>query len=238
MKNIILLVFTQPDVEALGKAAAMIRGSGCERLWIIHNPTIGVSENDALKAFDRDIHDLDEAVTQASARRDFAAAADYQERLTRRKVDRDLARREGFKQIPPDELDRIHDRVLAPLVNPPVARNVQITPLSEAHDESMVGEVLVMVKQLWPKELKAGEFAVIWPRAINEPAAVKVAVPVAEKWVEPAKPKTRHEEIRAKRFFGIQRMAKDLGVWTEGMKTEDAINAIVEFEKTQPAKAA
>lgn len=188
MKSVIIPVFDQKDLAALFNCLMFLKNSGTQTIMILHNPNIGLNDGDISKPFESRMAELELAEQSAAHRRDYTAAQGYHQQYEDTKTERDTAIREGWSNIPKEELFKINRRAL----DPAKIGTEAIFPLKENYDHDQIFRALHELQSTWPKDLIHGEIAVVWPRSIAPqglqaqaapamaPARFKVEAPAAE----------------------------------------------------------
>lgn len=249
MKKLILLVQSEKDIADLPACIERLKPLGLEGVWCIHNPHLGVSDTTIEGRFAEQIARLDATITEAARREDFDAARKYKEDRDKLKIDRDLAVRDGWQKVPPDQRAEIHAKLFSGL-NKSVAQNVLITTSKDVYPPEQAFELLQKMRAAWPAPLPMGSFVVGWPGSVGLETRIETTIDrqttmVPEptpRLVKPAKEpkvaKTREEQIRSMGYFGLKHLATKLGVIQHGMKNDALVAAILAKEAEEQQSAA
>lgn len=171
MKNLILLIFTEADLKAVPEAAARLKTMGIERLWILHNPHLGMPYPATAKALDEEITINTTGMNTMAARQNFTDAAKYRDAANDLRVKRDLEIKNAYKGIPQADIEKAYDAAFAPISQestgiPNILREAVADPLSA----DQVFQYLHGQTAAWVDQFPHGEYAIFWIRALPEPA--------------------------------------------------------------------
>jgi hypothetical protein len=169
IQSLILLVFDDTDLAALNLAAAFAKSLAVENLWVLHNPQLGLSGSpqDAELAFR--IEELGVAERQAAARRDYTSAAQYRDQANGLEVERGLAIKQGYKSIPPTELQAAYDKAFEAITQESTgAKNILIEAIPDPLNKNQAFQFLQsQATSNWIDQIHHGEYLVVWAGAIH-----------------------------------------------------------------------
>lgn len=226
MKNIILPFFDSRDLAQLPTVLENLHVLNPERVLAIVNPSIGVSSDQVSAKFEARIAEIRAAMKSAVEREDYAAAQGHKSELEGVQVERDLALREGYKHMNPEELKASWQKALAPL------GDVMIIGLTEVFQKDNFPNALQSIQRYWPEDMPHGEYSIVWPLSVEK---VKIRPQVTEAVIEEpvvasTDPKEREMQLRGMDGRHTLKLARELGVFVNGMKASDAITAILNKE--------
>jgi hypothetical protein len=179
MKNVILVIFDAADVAALPLILAELAPP--ERLWIVHNPSIGIDVATAAREADGVVANLKALQKAAIAKQDFAAAIALRDQIQDATVNRDTAIKVAYERIPQPELQALHDKAISPVVawSNQHRINAMATCLKDEHEKNQVGALLQYLLPQWPPEIPHGEYALIFPTSgTGKAVSAQVVVPM------------------------------------------------------------
>jgi len=228
VKSVLIPLLEQPDLDALRNCLLFLSKNGTETLMIVLNPNIGITDANVTLEIDKRIADLKTAIQQCKERDDFTAAQSYKEELESAQVDRDLAIRDGWANIPEPDRRKIYQKALGNIGTD------AIFPLRENYSYAEFYRALHELQSQWPKDMPQGEYAIVWPRAVSDqtPMANPKAVAVAKMEMAAQKRSSDPQEERRsalKRHFALVSAKKKHGIPDETPK-ETAIDQIIRLE--------
>jgi len=190
MRNIILLVQTQPDIAALATASREIKKLNTEGVWLVFSPAVLVDTAAAAKEHDVAIRDINDAMTACAGRLDFAGAGQYKLKLDAAILDKAESVKNAYKKMTAAEQESAFQRVFGDFVKNPPAANMKVTQHSDHYEPESWIEFLNSLKGAWFAPFTPGTFSILWPTSLPETKQVKVAattVPVVkESFTAPA----------------------------------------------------
>jgi hypothetical protein len=253
MKNLLLMVQTQSDVDALPAACPSIIAAGYTGCWIVVSPAIAVDANAAAAKFDAEIDALRKAERDAAERGDYDAASGHKLAREGKTLDRDKAVTDAWKSVPDDDRKLAYATKLAPARAAFEGRmNAKITVLQDHFAPENWIQMLNSMSGAWHKAFTHGQYVVAWPGAIPVAVAAPVKPVVASEPVAPVnapkpveKPEktaparvfaSREEELTKAAHFTIRAIGRKLGVETDKRPRKDVVADILAKE-AQPAIA-
>jgi hypothetical protein len=240
MKHVLVPVLSPEDVTALPNVVAFLQQVKPLAVVVMNNPSVGVSPEDATKAVDAKIAQLEQAKKDAVAREDFPAASSFKEDIEAAKMDRQTALREGWKTIPQEQRIAAYDRYVTQFGALAPTHVRSITLQEDATTETLLN-TLANLGKVWPDCLPQGEWSLVYPRSVStaristptgpatasQPAPkVNTAPPAPKAPVEPKE--ARRTEL--KKYMKMRSVAKGYGIQVEGRKTTDVIEEILAKE--------
>ena len=186
MKNIILLVQTQPDIAALATASREIKKLNTEGVWLVFSPAVLVDTAAAAKEHDVAIRDINEAMKACADRLDFEGAKNYKLKLDAAILDKAESVKNAYKKMTAAEQESAFQRVFGDFVKNPPAANMKVTQHSDHYEPESWIEFLNSLKGAWFAPFTPGTFSILWPTSLPETKSGTV-VPKAEKAVAPTK---------------------------------------------------
>ena len=186
MKNIILLVQTQPDIAALATASREIKKLNTEGVWLVFSPAVLVDTAAAAKEHDVAIRDINEAMKACADRLDFEGAKNYKLKLDAAILDKAESVKNAYKKMTAAEQESAFQRVFGDFVKNPPAANMKVTQHSDHYEPESWIEFLNSLKGAWFAPFTPGTFSILWPTSLPETKSGTV-VPKAEKAVVPTK---------------------------------------------------
>jgi hypothetical protein len=224
--KLILLVLTEEDLKALKAVEANLKANKPEAVWILHSPHLGVSGPDVTRGIDQELAALDAEMAASATRKDFLRAQELKEMIDSKRIQRDTLLRSGYKNLPQEQVQQIHDKLFAAFFTGELGSRVDITALAEPYDRDEVLEMLLQIKGAWNKDFPHGSYILAWPESLSFNGMAQLTVPPP---VET--PRERREaELRASRYKGVMNVSKKLGLPVDGVDYETMIQAILEKE--------
>jgi hypothetical protein len=223
MKNLILLVFTPADLEALPKAVKSLKALPVESLWVIHSPQLGLPYPQTAKEIDAEIELCERDKRRAALAENFDDAKKYKSQIDALKVRRDVEIRAGFKAFTSSQLQEIYDTAFASLTPEStgiknILREATADPLTP--DQAFAYLESQVRLNAWVDQFPHGEYSVSWIRALPEPEILATSQ-------EPPDLSTA-DGLAAMPFFALQKMAREAGVENAtGLKKPDLIAALL-----------
>jgi len=172
VKNLLLLVQTPADVEALPAATQAIKHSSVRGVWLLLSPAIIVDQKAAAATFDKDIADLEAAEEAAAGRRDYEGARGYAAQRDAKQLDRAKALRDAWKSVSADDRDVRIKNIVRPIMdelNPRRDETGTALKVSELQDHWEPENWIAMLNSLtagWFKPFTPGTFFVAWPGVV------------------------------------------------------------------------
>jgi len=172
MRNLLLLVQTPADVEALPAATQEIKHSNVRGVWLLLSPAIIVDQKAAAATFDKDIADLEAAEQAAAGRRDYDGARGYAAQRDAKQLDRAKALRDAWKSVSADDRDVRIKNIVRPIMdelNPRRDETGTALKVSELQDHWEPENWIAMLNSLtagWFKPFAPGTFFVAWPGVV------------------------------------------------------------------------
>lgn len=177
MKNIILLVQTQPDITALATASREIKKLNTEGVWLVFSPAVLVDTAAAAKEHDVAIRDINEAMKACADRLDFEGAKNYKLKLDAAILDKAESVKNAYKKMTAAEQESAFQRVFGDFVKNPPAANMKVTQHSDHYEPESWIEFLNSLKGAWFAPFTPGTFSILWPTSLPETKQVKAAAP-------------------------------------------------------------
>lgn len=182
MKNIILLVQTQPDIAALATASREIKKLNTEGVWLVFSPAVLVDTAAAAKEHDVAIRDINDAMTACAGRLDFEGAKNYKLKLDAAILDKAESVKNAYKKMTAAEQESAFQRVFGDFVKNPPAANMKVTQHSDHYEPESWIEFLNSLKGAWFQPFTPGTFSILWPTSLPETKSGTI-VPKAERAV-------------------------------------------------------
>lgn len=239
----LVLVHSQEDVPYLEAAARNLKALGASRVLVLISPAIVINQEEASSTLDAEIAEIQKAEKAAADRGDYEAAAGYKKAKDEKSLDRATTIANAWKTLPAEQQAAAVRRIFTPFANilNPDGKSGAAIRFTKHQDHYDVQNWLTLLQSMgaaWPKELVPGEFSMAWPKQL---ASLNLSVEMPRQAApqntpaEPAKPKTREEELRSLKFMALKSAATKAGVAVEDKKTSQIIAEILEAEKAQPA---
>jgi len=237
VKSVLIPLLEQPDLDALRNCLLFLSKNGTETLMIVLNPNVGITDANVTLEIDKRIADLKAAIKERKEVDDFAAAQSYKEELESAQVDRDLAIRDGWANIPEPDRRKIYQKALGNIGTD------AIFPLRENYSYAEFYRALHELQSQWPKDMPQGEYAIVWPRSVSpqeQPVAASMAE-VSASSLQSQKPLTlkpsnpaQERRSALKRHFALVSAKKKHGIPEETPK-DTAIDQIIRLEFPEAA---
>lgn len=148
MKQMVLFVFTQSDVESLPACASVLRQQRFDSVWVLINPSVFVDTKQQETARLKDIADLEAAISQCAIRRDWAGCSGYQAQLDAKKLEVVTAVKDAWKSLPEAARKAAEDRIVG-LLGTPCGTNQRFQPLPDHYETGKFIDALHAVRQNW-----------------------------------------------------------------------------------------
>jgi len=177
MRNIILLVQTQPDIAALATASREIKKLNTEGVWLVFSPAVLVDTAAAAKEHDVAIRDINDAMTACAGRLDFEGAKNYKLKLDAAILDKAESVKNAYKKMTAAEQESAFQRVFGDFVKNPPAANMKVTQHSDHYEPESWIEFLNSLKGAWFAPFTPGTFSILWPTSLPETKQVKAIAP-------------------------------------------------------------
>lgn len=264
MSKILIPIANQRDIEILAGKVHGLKSTGYTHIWIVYSPAAAVNQDEARNKFDQEIQQILEAEKQATIRRDYEGAQGYKIQHDAKVLERDVAVRDAWKALQPQERIASMREKLGPVfeVLKNSGLNGRATECEDHHEPEALDELLRRLKPSWPAGWDHGTYSVSYPAGIPvgeksnpnavapeirieapaaAPAPVVVqkpapAAPVRKKEAAPKVFASREDELMSMRYFGLVSVAKKAGVDPTGKKGPQIIAEILEKESAlQPA---
>lgn len=253
MKKIILAVFNQFDLNALPSAVRSLAALGTTHLWLIHDPSIGITEPPEAESIRKEIAGIETAKAQAISREDYVTAGQYKDQAESAKVRLSQSLANGYKNMDKPALESAYAKAFESVTKAaiPSASVIVIEPLPETAQPQDIFQVLHrMTGSNWPQEMPVNECAVAFPSALSgigypdKPKPLPVFEPLpqaveAQKLVndfvavEPQEQKPNvfnlnrtTPEYYSYPWLKLVKFAKDNGIDPEGKKKPELLSEI------------
>lgn len=170
MNNLILLIFTPEDMAFIPEAVTRLKGMGIDRLWVMHNPHLGLPYPETAKALDQEIAAVEREKATAIARENFESAKDYRNQGNDLRVKRDLEIKNAYKAIPEAQIQAVYERAFSAINAestgiPAILMEAIADPLSP--DQAF--QYLHGQTSQWTDQFPHGEYVIAWIRALPDP---------------------------------------------------------------------
>lgn len=238
MKNLILLIFTQADVESIPQAVTRLRTMGIERLWIVHNPHLGLPYPASAKTLDDEIALCERDKALSIARENFDDAAKHRNAANGLRVKRDLEIKNGYKALTVEQLQRVYTETFAAISQESTGiPNILMEATPDPLSPDQVFQYLHSQTAQWVDQFPHGEYAIAWIRAVAEEADGTVAQRIGSimEWKNEKAQESDESRLQRTRFFTLRKMAIDEGIDAAGKTKPEIIAAILAAR--QPALA-
>lgn len=215
MRQLLLLVQSQSDVEALPTAAAAIKPS-YEGVWLLFSPAVLVDSKTASAEHDANIAALQAAIDRCKATEDFDGAKGYKVQRDDAVLQKTVKVKEAWKTLTQAQQDTATERVFGSFVAALGIPNLRVESMQDHYEPSQFIAALNARKPAWFAPYVPGTFTIAWATSFVEESKEKRAVaPIPEvvKTVpEPVEPKERALlPTQHPRFKELVNMGLDLG---------------------------
>lgn len=171
MKNLILLIFTTEDLAAVPQAVQRLKSMAIDRLWIMHNPHLGLPYPATATALDEEIALCEHAKASAIARENFTDATNYRDQGNALRVKRDLEIKNAYKGLPKSQLDRVYAGAFGSITAKSTGiPNILIEAIGDPLSPDQAFQYLHQQTGQWVDQFPHGEYGIAWIRALPEPA--------------------------------------------------------------------
>lgn len=251
MSKIILLVLTAADQELIPKVARKLVQIPATDLWVLHNPSIGLGESDAVKEIDAKIERRLKEARESAAREDYRGADEMKVEANNLKMERDLLVQSEFTKVDAKIRADAYDRVLEPLrvgVQENGTYRTTAFPETVRWDGLFQAMHTLATKRMWEPDFIHGEYSMLSPAQV-----VKMSILCPKCYSVPKDPDAEKSELNAvtvlakatkapnhnarPQYMLARKMAKEKGVWRDKMPTEE-MYAAIGFPKTPESAAA
>lgn len=175
MKNLLLLCQSQSDVTSLPAAAQAIKSQSFDGVWFLFSPAVLVDTETAGAEHDRNIADLDAAVSRCAASRDFEGAKNYQAQLDAARLDRAGKVKDAWKTLTDSQRDEATRRVFGQFFDAKPAPNVRHQILPDHYEPAQFIAALNSIKGAWFAPFVPGTFTMDWVSSLGN--ASDTAIP-------------------------------------------------------------
>lgn len=184
LSQLLLLVQSQSDVDALPAAAEAIRAQGYDGLWVLFSPAVLVDTAAASAQHDRDVAALNAQIDQCAKVRDFAGAQSYQVQLDAAILEKSVKTKESWKTMTAAQQEEAKVRVFDAFFAAKPAPNIRPEMMHEHYSNSEFIAALNAHKKAWFTPYTPGSFVLAWPTSFVEkaglPAALRARLPDAD----------------------------------------------------------
>lgn len=244
----IVPVLSPEDATALPTCAASLKHSGVKRLWLIHAPSLGVTNTSVSNSFDERLKTLKQKEQEAAGRGDYDAAKNFQQEAESVQIERDVAVKKGWEAVPEQERNAAYDKALAPLLDPKSFSDIKVTVLREDYQpDGLFGMMQGMMAQ-WPTDIQHGRYSIMWPQGCVRPLASEgMNAPEKEPAVsiqQPQKATSNQtlspKEVRRRelsKYMKLRSVAKQHNIPLEGRPNQEVIEAVLAIEFPEAAAA-
>jgi hypothetical protein len=163
MKNLILLVQTPADADALNASIPGIRSSNPSAIWLIHSPAVLVDQTAANAETDRQIVAINQAIKDCIGREDYTGAESYKQQRHALTLQKATAATDGYKTMTPEQQEAATTRVFGAFWQAQPAPKMQLSMHPQHHETGEWIEMLNSLKGRWPAEMAHGNFTMAWP---------------------------------------------------------------------------
>lgn len=234
MKQILLLVQSQSDVDALPNAAAAIKSRGIQGLWMLFSPAVLVDSKAAEAEHEQNLTGLRTAIQRCKDADDFDGAKAYKQQLDAALIDRAAKVKDSWKQLTDAQRETAIARVFGTFFDSKPAPNIRPEMFRDHYEPAQFIDALNSVRKGWFAPYVPGSFEMAWAASFAAASAfaptvevvqspVTVTKPVVSAPIEPPKERkplpTQHPRFKQLRSLGVDglgRHAIELGLNPNG----------------------
>lgn len=236
MKSVIVPVFSDSDLKALPNALRYLARQNVEILLVIHGPNVGVVNAEVTKEFDSRIAQLDTKKRELTLVEDYIGASRVKEEIETARVERDMAVREGWKNVPEEQRQTAYKKAFANIGTEPMC-------LREAYQPDQLFTMLQAFLPQFPSDIAHGEYAIVWPRSVASPSVAvtgldigfqkppKITITKSDQNEYANDPRgARKEELQSMHHTKVLALARKAEIDVKGVKVHDLITALLDKE--------
>jgi hypothetical protein len=173
VKQLILLIQTQADVEALPAAARVIQSERYEAAWVLLSPAVLVDTKAAESSHQKDISDLEAAIERCARARDWDGCRAYQTQLDAAKLKKVVEVGEAWKSLTADQKKIAGDKLIQSFGQP--CPNIQFQPLPDHYEPRNFIDALNSIRKNWHAPCVPPSFVLTWASTLAANAGVASA---------------------------------------------------------------
>lgn len=187
MNLLLLLLQSQPDVEALMACVPRIKGQ-FDGLWAVYSPAVLISEKEAGVEFDTQIAAYQTQMRACFDREDGQGGHEYKVKRDNAILEKAAKVKEAWRTLPPEKQAGAEDAIFKPFMDAQPAPNMKITRLPDHYEPKDWIAMLNSIKGGWFEPFVAGAFQMNWPTSLlgQGVGVATVAAPVAQAAPTPA----------------------------------------------------
>lgn len=225
MKQILLLVQSQADVDALPAASAAIKTAGYQGLWMLFSPAVLVDSKAAEAEHEQNLSALRTAIQRCKDADDFDGAKGYKAQLDAALLDRAAKVKDSWKQLTDQQRETAIARVFGQFFDSKPAPNVRPEMFRDHYEPAQFIDALNSVRKGWFAPYVPGSFTLAWAASfagndavtaslpVNKTSALGPIVPVTPpKPTEPPKERkplpTQHPRFKQLRSLGVDGLGR------------------------------
>lgn len=178
MNLLLLLLQSQPDVEALMACVPRIKGQ-FDGLWAVYSPAVLISEKEAGVEFDAQIAAYHNQMLACFAREDGQGGHEYRLKRDNAILEKAAKVKEAWRTLPPEKQAGAEDAIFKPFMDAQPAPNMKITRLPDHYEPKDWIAMLNSIKGGWFEPFVAGAFQLNWPTSLVGQGTGAVTAPVA-----------------------------------------------------------
>lgn len=252
LKQLLLLIQDQRDVDALPGAAVAYASQGYNGLWVLFSPAVLVDTATASAEHDKNIKAREAQIDQCVARRDFAGAREHQIALDAAILEKTAKVKEAWRTLTPDAQKAATERVFGAFFDALPKERVRPEQMREHYEANEFIAALNAIKKGWFAPYTPGDFTLTWARELakwkwstSAPTEVKPNPHRGEdtNFVKPTKAKTerpplptqhpRFKELVLMSIDDIGAHALSLGINPNGMQLLKLRHSVFKAEKAR-----
>lgn len=170
LRQLLLLVQSQADVDALPAAADAYNTLGFNALWVLFSPVVLVDTKAVSAEYDGNIAGLRAQIQACKDADDFDGAKGYKGQLDDAIMQKTIKVKEAWRTLTQEQQAAAQDRVFGPFFAKLPKERIRIESLREHFEPTFFIDALASVKKAWFVPFTPGSFAMDW--AANLAAAV------------------------------------------------------------------
>jgi len=173
IRQLLLLVQSQADVDALPSAADAYNAQGFNALWLLFSPVVLVDTNAVSAEYDANIAALRTQIEACKTADDFDGAKGYKAQLDDFVMQKTIKVKEAWRTLTPEQQTAAQERVFGPFFAKLPKERIRPEVLREHFEPASFIDALASVKKAWFVPFTPGSFTMDWAANLGASTAVQ-----------------------------------------------------------------
>lgn len=212
-RQLLLLVQSQADVDALPAAADAYNAQGFNALWLLFSPVVLVDTKAVSAEYDGNIAALRAQIEACKSADDFDGAKGYKAQLDDAVMQKTIKVKEAWRTLTEEQQAAAQERVFGPFFAKLPKERIRVEAFREHFEPSFFIDALASVKKAWFVPFTPGSFTMTWASDLGSSEAVpmvqgRIPLPPKPAVQEPEKPRallpTQHPRFKELVMMGVE----------------------------------